>query len=357
MLIYFAARRGYTAAVEALLEHGALLQPPSRADNALIWAAAQPEACTLILQASRRLSREERRRLYSAPVPPGMPLPEAVTQPPGKPTWQAVQDACGDRKVRQGLSLHSAWHEMLGRFGEGAGMLQLLSDCRQPHQTPRHAQCVKLLRQCLNEVGLEAEVTLPPRAPKQQPSVQQQFPSLARMAESAAPEAAAGSGSAGAAGGNRHSSSHAAALTTTSTGSRGEISHTITADLSDLLAVGGRRWGAGCLAAGRGVPGETPKARCVAAPAAAAVVLFVYPAAKRARNRPHNCLSVCRFRARWTHSLSGGTARSHIWCMGLFSTAIGARCRRPSFRWGAAVAMLHLNDSTAQHGTAASCGA
>ena len=105
MLIYFAARRGYTAAVEALLEHGALLQPPRRADNALIWAAAQPEACTLILQASRRLSREERLRLYLAPVPPGMPLPEAVTQPPGKPTWQAVQDACGDRKVRQGLSL------------------------------------------------------------------------------------------------------------------------------------------------------------------------------------------------------------------------------------------------------------
>lgn len=130
-------------------------------------------------------------------------------------------------------------------------MLQLLSDCRQPRQIPRHAQCVKLLRQCLNEVGLEAEVTLPPRAPKQQPSVQQQFPSLARMAESAAPEAAAGSGSAGAAGGNRHSGSHAAAFTTTSTGSRGEISHTITADLSDLFAVGGRRGGAGCLLGSR----------------------------------------------------------------------------------------------------------
>lgn len=99
MPLYFAARRGYTAAVEALLEHGALLQPPSRADNALVWAAAQHASCTLVLHASRHLSREERRRLYSAPVPPGLPLPEAITQPPGKPTWQAVQDACCDRKV------------------------------------------------------------------------------------------------------------------------------------------------------------------------------------------------------------------------------------------------------------------
>lgn len=99
MPLYFAASFGRTAAVEALLEHGAVLQPPGRADNALMYAAAQPGACTAVLQASRRLAREARRRLYSAPVPPGLPLPETVLQPADKPTWQAVQDACGDRQV------------------------------------------------------------------------------------------------------------------------------------------------------------------------------------------------------------------------------------------------------------------
>lgn len=65
-----------------------------------MFAAAQPAACMAVLQASRSLPREERRRLYSAPVPPGLPLPAAVMQPAGKPAWQAVQDACGDRQVR-----------------------------------------------------------------------------------------------------------------------------------------------------------------------------------------------------------------------------------------------------------------
>jgi hypothetical protein len=113
--LFNAARRGYAAAVEVLLEHGALLQPPGRADNALIWAATEPAVCTLILQASRKLDRTERRRLYSAPVPPNMPpfLPEAITRSTGMPTWQVVQDACGE--VRQ-----TAAH-LPARGGDGGG--------------------------------------------------------------------------------------------------------------------------------------------------------------------------------------------------------------------------------------------
>lgn len=49
------AKHGHTAAVEALLEHGAELAPAGRADNAIMWAAKHPGTCMALLAASRSL--------------------------------------------------------------------------------------------------------------------------------------------------------------------------------------------------------------------------------------------------------------------------------------------------------------
>lgn len=145
-LLCIPARHGFAAAVEPLLEHGAELAPARRLDNALMHAADQPECCTLLLHASRSLPQAERRKLYSAPVPPGLPHG-------GKPTWQAVQDACGDRK------------------------------------------CAKLLQQCLAEAGLDISVRLPPR-PERTDEGAQHFPGLAHMLHN---QQDSGSGSGGSA--------------------------------------------------------------------------------------------------------------------------------------------------------------
>lgn len=149
MPIYFAAKRGYTAAVEALLQHGALLLPPRRSDNALIFAAAQPSACTLILHASRSLEQAQRRRLYSTLVPPNLPLPEAITQPPGKPTWKAVLDACDDRKVPYGCGSAYVYHQHIRRACSCLHLVKpvlhvcLLLDCSCAAH-PLHTHCSSL---------------------------------------------------------------------------------------------------------------------------------------------------------------------------------------------------------------------
>jgi hypothetical protein len=49
------AKHGHTAAVEALLEHGAELAPAGRADNAIMWSAKHPGTCMAIMAASRSL--------------------------------------------------------------------------------------------------------------------------------------------------------------------------------------------------------------------------------------------------------------------------------------------------------------
>lgn len=49
-------------------------------------------------------------------------------------------------------------------------------------------QSVKLLRECLRDVGLDAAaVKLPPKPPKVQPTMQQQFPALATLVGSGGP--------------------------------------------------------------------------------------------------------------------------------------------------------------------------
>lgn len=112
--LWLAVRKGHTAAVEALLEHGAQLAVAGRSDNAIMHAAPHPAACMAVLSASRRLPMAERRRLYTATVPPGI-------AGAGQPTWQLVQDTCGDR------------------------------------------ECVKLMQRCLREAGVEVKLQRPPK--------------------------------------------------------------------------------------------------------------------------------------------------------------------------------------------------
>ncbi|PSC75853.1 serine threonine-phosphatase 6 regulatory ankyrin repeat subunit A-isoform A [Micractinium conductrix] len=134
--IYLAARNGFPSAVEALVAAGAALLPPGRGDNALMHAADQPAAATAVLRASKDLPKAERRRLYTATVPPMMPHA-------GTPAWRAVQRCSGGDR-----------------------------------------QCMRLLRQCLQEAGVDGEVALPSKPAKEAPSMQQ-FPSLAAALGSA----------------------------------------------------------------------------------------------------------------------------------------------------------------------------